>query len=130
MQLKQFTALCSLIAGSFTGLLAQGPGAPSPATQVMATLTVKDGVARADIMKIMPGEVRDTVQLYLDGKIQQWFSRADGKGVIFILNCKSVEEAKSVLEALPLAQSKLAAFEYTALAPLKPLGLLIAPAAK
>ena len=32
------------------------------------TLTVKADAQRADIMKVMPNEVRDTVKLYLDGK--------------------------------------------------------------
>jgi len=45
-------------------------------------------------MKIMPAEIRATVPLYLDGKIQQWFTRGDGRGVIFLLNCKDVAEAR------------------------------------
>lgn len=100
------------------------------ATRVMATLSVNKGVAREQIMKVMSQEVRDTVQLHLDGKIDQWFARADGKGVVFLLNCKSVEEAKAVLEELPLVKDKLATFEYMALGPLTPLRMLLAPAGK
>jgi len=51
-------------------------------------------------MKIMPAEIRATVPLYLDGKIQQWFTRGDGRGVIFILNCKDVAEARALIESL------------------------------
>ena len=43
----------------------------------------------------MPDEVRATLKLYLDGKIQQWYSRSDGRGVIFILNCTTAAEAKA-----------------------------------
>ena len=97
--------------------------------QVLAILTVKPGVAREQIMKTMPTEVRDTVQLYLDGRIQQWYSRGDGKGVVFILNCKTVEEAKALTDALPLVKGNLASFEFMALGPLTPLRALItAPA--
>jgi hypothetical protein len=51
------------------------------------------------VMKIMPAEIRATVPLYLDGKIQQWFTRGDGRGVIFILNCKDVAEARTLIES-------------------------------
>ena len=52
------------------------PGAPTlPTTVVMVNLTVKPDVDRALLTKVMPSEIRDTVQAYLDGKIQQWFGR-------------------------------------------------------
>jgi hypothetical protein len=105
---------------------AQSP-ASTKVTHVLATLTVKEGVQREAIMKVMPGEVRSTVQLYLDGRIQQWFARGDGKGVVFLLDCKTVEEAKAILETLPLIKENFASFEYMPLGPLTPLRLLIAP---
>ncbi len=49
----------------------------------MVILTAKQGVTRQQIMNIMPAEIRATVKLYLDGKIRQWYSRGDGRGVIF-----------------------------------------------
>ena len=58
-------------------------------------------------MRIMPAEIRATVPLYLDGKIQQWFARGDGKGVIFLLNCKDVAEAHALIEILPLSKENL-----------------------
>lgn len=77
------------------------------------------------VMKVMPDEIRSTVRLYLDGKIRQWYSRADGKGVVFFLGCKDVAEATSVMEALPLARERLVNVEFTSLAPLTPLRLLL-----
>lgn len=106
-------------------LYPQSPAVPPQTTDVMVALTAKPGVERDRIMKVMPDEIRATVRLYLDGKIRQWYSRADGKGVVFILNCKDLDEAKSVMEALPLAKQQLANLEFTALAPLTPLRLLI-----
>jgi len=79
---------------------------------------------RSKLPGVMPQEVRDTVRLYLDGKIQQWFGRADGRGVMFILNVGTVAEAKALMDALPLANAGLATFEYTPLTPLTPLRLL------
>jgi hypothetical protein len=49
----------------------------------------------------------------------------DGLGVVFILNVSSVEEAHSMLEALPLGQAKLMTFELIPLGPLSPLALLL-----
>ena len=39
---------------------------------------------------IMPSEVRETVRLYLGGKIDQWHFRPDGSGVVFIMNLKDL----------------------------------------
>src|SRR5262244_1129596 len=67
-------------------------GVPTLKTfEVMVILTAKQGVTRQQIMSVMPAEVRATVKLYLDGKIRQWYSRGDGKGVIFLIDAKSVE---------------------------------------
>jgi hypothetical protein len=102
------------------------PPATGPTSAVMTSLTIKPDVARADVMKTMPDEVRETVKLYLDGKIQQWYSRSDGRGVVFILNCGTVDEAKAMMNSLPLAKANLANFEFTALGPLSPLRFLLA----
>jgi hypothetical protein len=81
--------------------LAQGQSTPPQPkiTGVLTILTPKPGATVEQIMKIMPAEIRATVPLYLDGKIQQWFTRGDGKGVIFILNCKDVAEARASSKA-------------------------------
>ncbi len=105
---------------------AQAP--PVKVTDVMVTLTVKPGITRDQIMKVMHDEVSATVRLYLDGKIRQWYSRADGKGVVFILACASVDEAKAMMEKLPLAKLNLMDYEYLGLAPLQPLRGLLADA--
>lgn len=103
---------------------AQAP-APTPTTAILTSLTIKSDADRAAIMKILTDEVRATASLYLDGKIQQWYSRSDGKGVIFILNCTTVAEAKALMEGLPLSKANLANFEYTPIGPLSPLRLLV-----
>ena len=67
-------------------------GVPSiPTTKTTAVLvieTAKPGVTAQQIMAVIPAEIRATVKLYLDGKIQQWYSRGDGKGVIFLVRCQ------------------------------------------
>jgi hypothetical protein len=101
-------------------------GVPSPkATEVMVILTTKPGVTRQQIMNIMPDEIRATVKLYLDGKIRQWYSRGDGKGVIFLIDAKTVDEAQAIMDTLPLSKENLMDHEYIPVGPLMPLGALI-----
>jgi hypothetical protein len=123
MQLKTTKHILLTLVAAIS-VAAQPPATPK-VTHVLATLTVKPGITRDQIMKVMPTEVRDTVRLYLDGKIQEWYARGDGKGVVFLLDCKTVEEAKAILEALPLAKENYASFDYMTLGPLSPLGLLL-----
>ena len=107
--------------------LAQGQSTPPQpkVTGVLTMLSPKPGVVPEQIMKIMPAEIRATVPLYLDGKIQQWFMRGDGRGVIFLLNCKDVEEARALMETLPLTQANLMDEEFIPVGPLLPLGMLL-----
>jgi hypothetical protein len=101
--------------------------ATSPATTgVMAILTVKAGVTREQVMTVMPAEIRQTVQLYLNGKIREWFSRGDGRGAVFLLDTRDVAEAQAMMEGLPLAKQNLVDHEYIAVGPLLPLRLLMA----
>lgn len=108
-------------------LSAQQPAPAGPVTAVMAVLTVRPDADQAARAKVMPDEVRATVKLYLDGKIQQWWGKGDGHGVMFILNCSSIAEAKALLDELPLVKNHFASFEFTALTPLTPLRYLMGP---
>jgi hypothetical protein len=103
----------------------QAPGAPGAAlpktTEMMVIVTAKQGVTRQQIMAVMPSEIRETVKLYLDGKIRQWFSRGDGKGAILLIDAKTLDEARAVMETLPLSKQQLVDDEYIPLGPLMPL---------
>lgn len=97
-------------------------------TGVLVILSAKPGVVRGEIMAVMPAEIRATVHLYLGGKIREWFARADGRGAVFLLDTVDVDEAQSIMDALPLAQQNLMDHEYIAVGPLFPLRLLLASA--
>jgi hypothetical protein len=94
-------------------------------TGVVTMLSPKPGVIPGQIMRIMPAEIRATVPLYLDGKIQQWYMRGDGRGVIFIMNCKDVKEARALIESLPLSKANLVDGQFIPVGPLLPLGMLL-----
>src|SRR5215831_21291365 len=93
-------------------------------TGVMVILTVKAGVTREQVMAVMPTEIRQTLQLYLNGKIREWYSRGDGRGVVFFLDSRDIAEAQATMEGLPLAKQNLMDHEYIAVGPLLPLRLL------
>lgn len=78
-----------------------------------------------DRKRIMPSEVPGTLQLYLEGKIEQFFFMQDKPGVVFLLNVASVEEAKATVGALPLTAGGFLDYDFLPVGPLKPLGLLI-----
>jgi hypothetical protein len=110
------------------------PGPPSVAipktTEVLVIQTARQGITSQQIQQIvalMPAEIRATVKLYLDGKIQQWYSRGDGKGVIFLVNANTEDEARAIMEILPLAKEELLRHEYIPVGPLMPLRALMGP---
>ena len=109
-------------------------GVPSAAipktTEVLVIETPKQGVTPQQIMAVIPKEIRATVQLYLDGKIRQWYSRGDGKGVVFLVDAKTEDEARAIMETLPLAKERLLDDEYIAVGPLMPLRALMGPGAQ
>ena len=109
---------------------AKAQAAPPAVTGVLVILTVKAGVAREQVMAVLPAEIRATVQLYLGGKVREWFSRGDGRGVVLLLNTKDVAEAQAIMEELPLGKAHLMDHDYIAVGPLQPLGLLMASPVK
>lgn len=110
-----------------TVLQAQSTPPPRPkTTAVLVILTAKQGVTPQQVMKVMPAEIRATVELYLNGRISQWFSRGDGRGVLFLLDAKDVAEAQALMEGLPLHKENLVDYEYIPVGPLMPLRFLMA----
>lgn len=122
-------SLSALILGA--GMQAQTAAVPAPpavpVTDVMVLLTRKPNVNMADLMKVLPEEARETMLLYLNGKIDQWYSRIDGKGVVFFLRCPTVEEAKRIMESLPLDKAGMVDLEFIPVGPLSPMRLLTKP---
>ncbi len=92
--------------------------------KIMAVGTLKS-LTPEQRQSYLPKEVPATLQLYLDGKMEQFWLRDQEKGVIFLMNVESVEEADKLLRAMPLGGSGLLTFELMPVGPLAPLGMLI-----
>lgn len=118
-----FAGVSAVVAVSAQGLPASITSGPT--TRVLAIGRLTQGTTREKMAPVMPKEVRETVQLYLAGKLDQWFVRRDQAGVVFLLNVSTVQEAHALLEKLPLGVQKLMEFDLIPLGPLTPLSLLL-----
>jgi hypothetical protein len=119
--MKAAVASALVILATAVAAHAQSANPPTPTTRILAIGTVAPDADPAKLRAILPTEVRETVKLYLDGKIDQWFSLQGRAGVAFILNVTDTAAAREMLDKLPLGQAHLMSFQLTPLAPLNPL---------
>lgn len=71
-----------------------GASAAAPTTRVLAIGRLRGPLTSEQREAVMPHEVPATVNMYLDGKIDQWWTRQDGRGPVFLLNVNTVNEAR------------------------------------
>jgi hypothetical protein len=105
-------------------------GLDVPTTKLLAigTFTAKGSPDRWK--PLLPSEVRDTVRLYLAGKIDQWYLKQDQSGVVFMMNVTDPKEARELLGRFPFGQAGLMEFEIIPLGPIAPLRVLLPDPAK
>ena len=119
------------LAQSQSGVASGVPSVAIPkTTEVLVIQTAKRGLNPQQIMAVMPSEIRATVKLYFDGKIRQWYSRGDGRGVVFLVHAKTEDEARALMDTLPLAKEQLMDHEYIPVGPLMPLRALMGTGAQ
>jgi hypothetical protein len=92
--------------------------------KVLAVGTLKP-LSKEQSDRIFPNEVPATLQLYLNGKIEQFWLRDELKGAVFLMNVESVAEAEKLLGTLPFTKENLHTFDLLPIGPLLPLGFLI-----
>jgi hypothetical protein len=93
--------------------------------KVMAIGSIVKPVSDEQRTAIMPKEVPHTLQMYLDGVIEQFWFRQDRPGPVFLMNVDSIEQAKSITSHMPIVAGGFAEYEFIPVGPLAPLGLLI-----
>src|SRR5438874_8799581 len=127
MALLPAMSIAQAQSGAASGL----PSAAIPkTTAVLVIQSPKQGVTFQQVMAVIPDEIQATVRLYLEGKIREWYSRGNGKGVIFLVDAKTEDEARALIETLPLAKQQLMDREYIPVGPLMPLRALMGPGAQ
>ena len=101
-----------------------------PTTKLLAigTFTAKGSPDRWK--PLLSAEVRDTVRLYLAGKIDQWYLKQDQSGVVFMMNVTDPKEALELLGKFPFGQAGLMEFQIIPLGPIAPLRVLLTEPAK
>jgi len=126
-------AVVALVASSPAGAQTPPPAEPqtvapsmaaAPTTRVLAIGRLTKPLSPGDMQTVMPKEVRDTVNLYLAGKIADWYIAKDAPGVVFILDVQSTDAARALTADLPLVKAGLMQFQFIPLGPLSPLRLL------
>jgi hypothetical protein len=80
-----------------------------------------------DYQAILPREAQASLHLYLDGKLDQHWSCPDLPGVAHLVNAETIEDARAIIEQLPLVSEGKMAFEYMLLAPLSSFKQLVHP---
>jgi hypothetical protein len=101
------------------------PALVVPTTKLLAIGSFTAKATPSVSKPILPSEVRETVRLYLAGKIDQWYVKQDQSGVVFLMNVTDPKEAHGLLDELPLGQAGLMEFQLIPLGPISPLRLLL-----
>src|SRR5215470_6253228 len=120
-------AAASILVAAVPGALAQTPPPATPTTKILAIGMFAPGTDMQLVQRTLSAEMRATAELYLEGKIDQWYSLENRPGVVFILNATDIGAAQAILEALPLGKAHLMTFELYPIGPLKPLRQLLEP---
>ena len=102
----------------------------SPITKIVAIGKFPVDPDEAARLSILPCEVSQTLRVYLSGKIDQLYVRKDQRGVVFLMNVTTIEEARVLLEDLPLGRAGLMKFDFIPIAPLWPMNFLLLPPVK
>jgi hypothetical protein len=72
------------------------------------------------ITPLLQAEAKHAWELYKEGKFRELYFRADHPGAVIVLECENVDEAKKLMEDLPLVKAGYIEFEYIPVGPFTP----------
>jgi hypothetical protein len=67
--------------------------------------------------ELLQSEALRAWELYQDGVIRELYFRGDRPSAVLVLECRDVEEARQILDTLPLVAAGLIGFEIHGLVP-------------
>ena len=77
-----------------------------------------EGVSREEILRHAPAEIQAVWELYKQGIVREFYSRANEPNrVVLVFESANEEEARAALGTLPFAQLHLIDFDVIPLAP-------------
>jgi hypothetical protein len=76
-----------------------------------------EGKSAEDFHPHLRAEARRAWELYLSGYFRELYFRQDQHTAVLILECTDLDQAREILETLPLVREKLISFEIIPLVP-------------
>ena len=77
-----------------------------------------EGVSREEMLRHAPAEIQAVWELYKQGIVREFYTRANEAGrVVLVLESASEESAREALSVLPFVQLHLIDFDFIPLAP-------------
>ena len=127
----RIVGLAIIFAISITSLCFAAPGALAEApmgnhVKVLVLDKINPGVTEEKIKAVMKEELKTAWEHYKQGYVREWYFRQDRPGVVLVLECDSLEQARAMTDELPLAKAGLVEFELIPLGPFAPLEMLFA----
>jgi len=85
--------------------------------KILALEKEMPGTKATQFQPHLEAEARRVWDLYQTGTLREFYFRQDRTTAVLVLECASVEEARQVLDTLPLVQAALIAFDVIPLQP-------------
>jgi hypothetical protein len=85
--------------------------------KILAIARVDPQTTPAKMQPHLEAEVKHAWKLYKEGTLREMYDRQDRTGVVLVLECSSVDEARKVLDELPFVREGLIDFEAIPLGP-------------
>lgn len=93
--------------------------------QILAIGQLSEGIKSENIQPFLFEELKDTIKLYLEDIIRNFYFRSDKVGIVVMMECNSITEAEGHLKKLKLVKEDLLEFNLIPLKPLKPLEMFL-----
>jgi hypothetical protein len=85
--------------------------------KILAIARLDPQTTPAKMQLHLEAEVKHAWKLYKEGVLREAYDRPDRRGVVFVLECGGVEEARKALAGLPFVGEGLIDFELIPLGP-------------
>jgi len=92
--------------------------------KILAMDELLPGVGMEDIKPHLRDEARHAWRLYEQGVFRELYFRGDRPGAVVILECLDVNEARKIMDELPLVKNKLIEFKFIPLGHFAPFASL------
>jgi hypothetical protein len=108
------------VALTLAATLMQSVGAQAADTSKFLAVGTYAESAAVPEASLARSQEQETMKLYLNGKVEQFWFRKDGKGVVLLMATDSQYEAASLLRGLPFAKANTIRFEVLPVGPMMP----------